>query len=100
MKTQTKPADFTGTGTHVIPGAVAPVPSALKKGDRVDVWENPVEAKNHEGTAVLVKKELAGNWDYYPNGINEPPRLLELWAVRFDGEQTIRSRKVSPSDKL
>jgi hypothetical protein len=50
----------------------------MKKGDIIDVYEDPITQNKLEGRAVLVNQIKVERWS---------DAQLERWDVRFEGEQ-------------
>ena len=59
--------------------------TTLKKGQRVQIYHDPITQKDPEGEAVLVKFDS----DF---------RLAEQWAVRFPGETETVYRLIAKQD--
>lgn len=63
----------------------------LKSGARVRVYEKPLTGEQEEGIAILIRQ--CG-----PHGTSGPERKLYVWNVRFEGEDGVYKRIVSPDD--
>lgn len=57
---------------------------ALKQGDKVMVYQDPITQQNPEGEAVLLQKEI----DDLADG-------LEYWQVSFEGDEGVYARVIN-----
>ena len=57
----------------------------LKKGDNVEIYEDPISKKLFEGYAVLVSPVMK-------NASLSPKEATETWVVRFDNGDKVNRR--------
>lgn len=87
-----------GACSHTSPLVKLTKPTKLANRLRVRVYEKPASAEALEGIATLHRKKGDALNSYYPQGINGPERIVELWSVTFDGESRVVDRWVCADD--